>query len=72
MGRMVGQDLAKILGQQVVIENRAGASAIVGSEYVAKSPADGYTLLQGNVSQMTIHPSLYRDCRTIQSRISRR
>jgi tripartite-type tricarboxylate transporter receptor subunit TctC len=59
MGRMVGQDLAKILGQQVVIENRAGASAIVGSEYVAKAPADGYTLLQGNVSQMAIHPSLY-------------
>src|SRR3954466_7810972 len=59
MGRMIGQDLAKTLGQQVVIENRAGASAIVGSEYVAKSPPDGYTLLQANVSQMTIHPSLY-------------
>ncbi len=59
MGRMIGQDLAKTLGQQVVIENRAGASAIVGSEYVAKSPADGYPLLQANVSQMTIHPSLY-------------
>ena len=59
MGRMIGQDLAKALGHQVVIENRAGASAIVGSEYVAKSPADGYTLLQANVSQMTIHPSLY-------------
>ena len=59
MGRMIGQDLAKTLGQQVVIENRAGASAIVSSEYVAKSPADGYTLLQANVSQMTIHPSLY-------------
>lgn len=59
MGRMIGQDLAKILGQQVVIEIRAGASAIVGSEYVAKSPPDGYTVLQANVSQMTIHPSLY-------------
>ncbi len=59
MGRLIGQDLAKALGQQVVIENRAGASAIVGSEFVAKSPADGYTLLQANVSQMTIHPSLY-------------
>ena len=59
MGRMIGQDLAKTLGQQVVIENRAGASAIVGSDYVAKSPPDGYTLLQANVSQMTIHPGLY-------------
>jgi len=59
MGRMISQDLTKTFGQQVVIENRAGASAIVGSEYVAKSPANGYTLLQCNVSQMTIHPSLY-------------
>ncbi len=59
MGRMIGQELARSLGQQVVIENRAGASAIVGSDYVAKSPPDGYTLLQANVSQMTIHPSLY-------------
>lgn len=59
MGRLIGQDLAKIFGQPVVIENRAGASAIVGSEYVAKSPPDGYTLLQANVSQMTIHPGLY-------------
>src|SRR6188508_3049635 len=59
MGRMIGQDLTKALGQQVVIENRAGASAIVGSEYVAKSAPDGYTLLQANVSQMTIHPSVY-------------
>ena len=59
MGRMIGQELVKSLGQQVVIENRAGASAIVGSEYVAKSAPDGYTLLQANVSQMTIHPSVY-------------
>src|SRR5688572_10380691 len=59
MGRMIGQELVKAFGQQVVIENRAGASAIVGSEYVAKSAPDGYTLLQANVSQMTIHPSVY-------------
>jgi tripartite-type tricarboxylate transporter receptor subunit TctC len=59
MGRMIGQELAKTVGQPVVIENRAGASAIVGSEYVARSAPDGYTLLQGNVSQMTIHPALY-------------
>ena len=59
MGRMIGQDLSKALGQQVVIENRAGASAIVGAEYVAKAAPDGYTVLQANVSQMTIHPSLY-------------
>ena len=59
MGRMIGQDLSKALGQQVVIENRAGGSAIVGAEYVAKAAPDGYTVLQANVSQMTIHPSLY-------------
>jgi tripartite-type tricarboxylate transporter receptor subunit TctC len=59
LGRMVGQELAKPLGQSVVIENRPGASAIVGAEYVARAAADGYTLLQGNVGQLTVHPSLY-------------
>lgn len=59
MGRLVAPELGKLLGQQVVVENRAGASAIVAAEYVAKSPADGYTLLQCNVGQMSINPSLY-------------
>ena len=59
MARMTAQELGKALGQQVVIENRPGASAIVGAEYVAKAAADGHTILQCNVGQFTINPSLY-------------
>ncbi len=59
MARMIAPDLGKSLGQQVVIENRPGASAIVGAEYVAKAVPDGHTISQCNVGQMAINPSLY-------------
>jgi len=59
LARFVAQELPKTLGQNVIVENRPGASAIVGAEHVARAPADGYTLLQGNVGQLTVHPSLY-------------
>jgi len=45
VARAVSQRLAEGLGQQVVVENRPGASSLVGTQFVAKSPADGYTLL---------------------------
>ena len=44
-GRLVAQKLSEILGQQVVVDNRSGAGGLVGWEHVAKSPADGYTML---------------------------
>ncbi len=47
MGREIGRELAAILKQPVVAENRAGASGIVGSQHVAQSKPDGYTLLLG-------------------------
>lgn len=45
LGRLVGQRLTENLGQSVVIDNRAGASNIIGTEIVAKAPPDGYTML---------------------------
>ena len=45
IARLVGQKLTAAFGQAVIIENRPGAGGIIGTEYVAKSPADGYTLL---------------------------
>jgi len=45
VARAVAQQVAEGLGQQIVVENRPGASAMVGTQFVAKSPADGYTLL---------------------------
>jgi tripartite-type tricarboxylate transporter receptor subunit TctC len=58
LGRIVAQKLSESLGQQVVIENRPGASGMIGSELVAKAAPDGYTLLT-NASIHVINPSLY-------------
>jgi tripartite-type tricarboxylate transporter receptor subunit TctC len=56
--RLVGQTLGDILGQPVVIENRAGANGTIGAELAARSPADGYTLLLGGNGNLTLAPAL--------------
>ena len=53
--RLIAPKLSEILGQLVVVENRAGGNTAVGNEFVAKSPADGYTLLMG-ISSIAINP----------------
>src|SRR5689334_19849246 len=45
LARLLGQKLTQRLGQQTIVDNRAGASGIIGIELAARSPADGYTLL---------------------------
>ena len=59
VARMLGQKLAVLWGQPVVIENRAGAGGNVGADVVAKSPGDGYTLLMASGS-ITINPHIYK------------
>ena len=59
IARMLGQKLAALWGQPVVIENRAGAGGNVGADAVAKSPGDGTTLLMASGS-ITINPALYK------------
>jgi tripartite-type tricarboxylate transporter receptor subunit TctC len=56
--RLLGEQLQKILGQTVVVENRTGASGMIGTGTVAKSPADGYTLLVAS-GEMAVNPHLY-------------
>ena len=58
--RLVGQSWSAALGQPIVIDNRGGAGGTIGSEAVAKSAPDGYTLLWGNVGPLAIGPSLYK------------
>ncbi|HEX2829872.1 MAG TPA: tripartite tricarboxylate transporter substrate binding protein [Burkholderiales bacterium] len=48
VGRLAGQKLSEQMGQQVVVDNRAGAASLVGTEIVLRSPPDGYTLLLGD------------------------
>ena len=58
VARMLGQRLSEIWGQTVVIENKTGAGGNIGTDMVAKSPADGYTLLMASGS-ITINPHIY-------------
>jgi tripartite-type tricarboxylate transporter receptor subunit TctC len=51
--------LAEPLGQTVIVDNRPGASTIIGTEIAAKSPPDGYTIFMGNNSTLCINPNLY-------------
>jgi tripartite-type tricarboxylate transporter receptor subunit TctC len=53
--RLVAPRMTELLGQPVIIDNRAGATGIIGAELVAKSPADGYTLLFGTASVVAIN-----------------
>jgi tripartite-type tricarboxylate transporter receptor subunit TctC len=60
VGRMLAQKLGAPLGQQVIVDNRAGAGGRIGTELVAKSPPDGYTLLMATSSVMGTGPALYK------------
>jgi tripartite-type tricarboxylate transporter receptor subunit TctC len=60
LGRVVAAKLTESMGQQVIVDNRPGASGIVGSQIVAKAPPDGYTLLMAFPSH-PVNPSLYAD-----------
>lgn len=57
--RIIGQKLSEAWGQPVIVDNRAGANGNIAAEQVAKAPADGYTMLMGNVGPNAISPSLY-------------
>jgi len=58
--RLIAQKLSTRWGQSVIIDNKAGASGMVGSEFVSRAKPDGYTLLIGNIGVFSINPSLYK------------
>jgi len=59
VGRILQPKLSDVLGQQVVVDNRTGASGNVGVEIAARANSDGYTLFLGNVGTMAINPSIF-------------
>lgn len=59
VARVIGQKLAVNLGQQVVIDNRAGAGGIIGTDLAAKSEPNGYTLMLGYTANLCFAPSLF-------------
>ena len=58
-GRSIAQKLTEVIGQQVVVDNRAGAGGIVATENVAKSPADGYTFYLASSAVLSFYANLY-------------
>jgi len=59
MGRMVANDLSNRLGQQVIVDNRAGAGSTLGTKMAAAGEPDGYTLLFGSSGSLAVAPALY-------------
>jgi tripartite-type tricarboxylate transporter receptor subunit TctC len=59
LGRLAAEKLAEAFGQQVVVDNRAGANGIIGTDLVAKAAPDGYTLASASTGNVVINPALY-------------
>src|SRR5690606_193023 len=59
VARMVAQRMSETLGQQVIVDNRGGASGIVGTELASKAAPDGYTLLMGTTGSIALNVSTY-------------
>lgn len=60
MARTIGQKLQSLLGQTVIVDNRAGAAGAIASEYVARAPADGYTIFFGYIATHGMNPALQK------------
>src|SRR5450432_887184 len=60
IGRTIAQQMTENWGQPVVVDNRPGGNAVIGTDLAAKAPADGYTLLMFT-STLTVQPSLYKN-----------
>jgi tripartite-type tricarboxylate transporter receptor subunit TctC len=58
MGRVLAQKLSEVLGESIIVENKAGAGGSIGAEFVAHAPADGYTLLFTTAGVVSVNPSL--------------
>jgi tripartite-type tricarboxylate transporter receptor subunit TctC len=68
VGRILQPRMSELLGQQVVVENRAGASGNIGMEAAAKSPPDGYTIYLGNVGTVALNPGVFPKLAVVPTR----
>ncbi|QET05240.1 tripartite tricarboxylate transporter substrate binding protein [Cupriavidus pauculus] len=61
LARLIATDMSSAFGQPVVVENRPGAGGNIGADIVAKSPADGHTLVMGTIGTQVVNPLIYRN-----------
>lgn len=59
--RLIGEQLGKALGQTVVVENKAGAGGVIGTDAIAKAAPDGYVIGMGNLAPLSVNPSLMKN-----------
>ena len=59
--RIIAQGLSESLGQPVIVENKTGSGGNIGADFVAKSPADGYTLIMGSIGTHAVNPYLVKN-----------
>jgi len=59
LARAIAAELPEAIGQAVVVENRGGAGGTIGTEVVARAPADGHTLMMGHIGTLAVNPTLY-------------
>jgi tripartite-type tricarboxylate transporter receptor subunit TctC len=59
VGRVLADRMGKRMNQSFIVENKPGSGTLIGTDLVAKAPADGYTLLVGSVSNLALNPGLY-------------
>ena len=59
--RLLARKLGESLGQPIVVENKAGAGGVVGTNLIAKAAPDGYTIGTGNLAPMAVNPSLMKE-----------
>ncbi|MGN6457761.1 MAG: Bug family tripartite tricarboxylate transporter substrate binding protein, partial [Achromobacter mucicolens] len=58
--RLIGQEMSRLLGQPVVVENRVGAGGRIGTQAVVRAPADGYTIGYAHVGTLVLHRYLFK------------
>ena len=68
VGRIIQPRMSELLGQQIVVENRAGASGNIGMEAAAKSPPDGYTIYLGNIGTVALNPGVFPKLAVVPTR----
>jgi tripartite-type tricarboxylate transporter receptor subunit TctC len=59
VGRLIADRMGKVTGQNFVVDNRTGSGTLVGTDFAAKAPPDGYTLVIGSISNLALNPGLY-------------
>ena len=59
VARLISPKLGELMGQQVIVDNRAGANGLIGTDHVAKSAPDGYTMVLASVSAVAISPAIF-------------